>query len=107
MHIIEADVQSKVAELVLKDLTRSFNDKVVFGPVKVVPKVDHYGDEYLHIYIVFNGDLSLLPRGWRMGLLRNIDPQLEELGVVSVPDSTIIEKADWEETYKYRYHELS
>ena len=105
--MIEADVTSKVADLALEYLASSFGDKVSFGPIKVVPKIDHDWEEYLHMYIVFDGDLSLLPRGWRMGLIGWIDPQLEELGVMSIPGSTIIGKADWEETYKDRYHELS
>ena len=103
----EADVQSKVADLALEYLTSSFGNKVAFGPAKVVSKIDHDWEEYLHIYIVFDGDLSLLPGGWRMGLIGWIDPQLEELGVPSIPSTTIIEKSDWEETYKDRYHELS
>ena len=105
--MIEADVQSKVADLALEYLNSSFDSKVVFGPAKVVSKIDHDGDEYLHIYIVFDGDLSLMPRGWRMRLIGWIDPRLEELGAPTIPGTTIIEKADWEETYKDRYHELS
>ena len=45
-----------VADIVRETLAERFGDEFVFDPIEVIPKVDHDGDEYLHIYIVFDGD---------------------------------------------------
>ena len=105
--VIEAKVPGKVADLVREELTRRFSSELVFDPIKVVPMIDHDGDEYLRIYIVFDGDLSLLPPVWRLELLRSIQPQLTELGVLNIPNSTLVEKSEWEKAYKDKYSELS
>ncbi len=105
--MIEAKVPGKVADLVREELTRRFGNDLVFDLIKVVPMIDHDGDEYLRIYIVLDGDLSLLPPIWRLELLRSIQPQLTELGVSNIPNSTLVEKSEWGKAYKDKYSELS
>ena len=54
----EATVEIKT---ILQDLLRErFENEFEFGPIVVMPRFDEYGEEYLHSYIVFNGDQKKL-----------------------------------------------
>ena len=61
----------KIAAIIREMLTERFHDEFVFSPIIVEPRIDHDGDEYLHTYIVFDGDQKLAPSRKR-GLLRYI-----------------------------------
>ena len=50
-------------------LEEKFGDKLVFDPIEVIPKIDLDGDEYLHIYMVYDGDAKLLDPSWDIGIL--------------------------------------
>ena len=51
---------NKIADIVREMLTERFHDEFVFSPIIVEPRIDHDGDEYLHTYIVFDGDQNRL-----------------------------------------------
>ncbi|MCY4653358.1 MAG: hypothetical protein OXC95_09370 [Dehalococcoidia bacterium] len=103
--MIEATVRDKVAKKVEELLEERFGDEdgLAFEQVIVIPKVDHDGDEYLHIYVVFDGDQKLLDPDWTVRLYTLITPYLLELGVLSPPSKSFVEKSDWEEVYADRY----
>ena len=73
---------------------------MVFDPIEVIPKIDLDGDEYLHIYMVYDGDEKLLDSAWTLGFYELIWPKLIELGVESIPSKSFVEKSDWEEVYE-------
>ena len=77
---INAEIPSRVAAIVRDWLTERFQDEFVFDPIIVEPEVDHDGDEYLKIYVVFDGDQKSLDPGWTLGLSRRIRPELLEMG---------------------------
>ena len=91
-----------VADIVRRILAERFSDEFVFDPIEVIPKVDHDGDEYLHIYIVFDGDQKLLDPGWTVGLGARIWPMLEELGFPNPPSKSFVEKSEWERSQRKR-----
>ena len=103
--MIEATVPDKVAKIVEDLLEERFGneDDLVFEQVRVIPKVDHDGDEYLHIYVVFDGDQKLLDPDWTLSLYELVTPYLLELGVLNPPSKSFVEKSDWEEVYADRY----
>ena len=103
--MIEATVPDKVAKKVEELLEERFGDEdgLAFDQVKVIPKVDHDGDEYLHIYVVFDGDQKLLDPDWTLSLYELVTPYLLELGVLNPPSKSFVEKSDWEEVYADRY----
>ena len=98
--MIDAAAPEKVEKLVRERLEGRFGDQFVFDPIKVIPRIDHDGDEYLHIYIVFDGDQKYLDPGWTLTLSRRISPLLTELGSFNPPSRSFIEKSEWEEVYK-------
>ena len=95
-------VTDEVANIVRQALENHFGDMIVFDPILVMPKIDHYGDEYLQIYIVFDGDQKLIDPGWTLGLIGRIRPNLIELGVETLPSKMFVEKSEWEEVHGSR-----
>ena len=103
--MIDAAVPEKVEKLVRDLLDERFGTQFVFDPIKVIPRIDHDGDEYLHIYIVFDGDQKLLDPDWTLQLYELISPQLLEMGVLNSPSKSFVEKSDWERVYADRHRE--
>ena len=94
-----ATVTDEVANIVRQTLDEKFGDSLVFDPIEVIPKVDHDGDEYLHIYMVYDGDRKLLDPAWTLGFYGLIQPKLIELGIETLPSKSFVEKPEWEEVY--------
>ena len=91
------DVLREAGELVKNDLEGHFGDTFVFDPIVVIPKIDHDGDEYLHIYIVFDGDFDLLEIDWTGRLYTRIKSRLREMGIMGLTSESYVEKSEWEE----------
>lgn len=97
---ITKEVAEKVADIVKQTLAERFtDDEFVFDPIIVQPKIDHYGDEYMRIIIVFDGDEESLDPDWTLGLIGRILPKMEAEGihVTNVPGKGFVEKSEWEE----------
>ena len=87
---------------VRKDLEGRFQDEFVFDPIIVNPELDHYGDEFLHIYIIFDGDQKKLDPKWTVGLERRILEDVPVDEVTRLPGHAFIPKSEWKEVYKER-----
>ena len=78
-------VQEQVAAIVRRHLEDKFAGKLVFDPIRIVPRIDQFGDEYLHIYVIYEGDGNLLEPRWLNGLYIRMRPEFVKLGVMSIP----------------------
>ena len=95
----------RVTDIVRELLVGRFGDAFEFGPiivelwrrfrVRVERELDDYGDEYIHVYIVFNGDQRELDPSWTAGLSGRLRPHLVEMGFDSPPSKSFIEKSEW------------
>ena len=80
--ILTQEVREKVNRFVWEDLNEGFADEFIFDPIVLVPEVDVVtGEEYLHIWVVFDGDQDKLDPNWTVGLHVRIAEKLEEMGV--------------------------
>ena len=96
------NVIDKVEDFVRKDLEGRFGDEFVFDPIIVNPELDHYGDEYLHIYIIYVGDQIKLDPRWTNGIeVRLFDYLLDEEWPLWAGHS-FIPKSEWKRVYKER-----
>ena len=86
---INADIPDKIAAIVKDLLTERFQDEFVFDPIIVEPEIDHDGDEYLKIYVVFDGDQKNLDPGWTLGLSGRVWQEVAEMGVPGVPRNLV------------------
>ena len=93
-------VIDKVGELVRKDLEERFRDEFVFDPIIVNPELDHYGDEFLHIYIIFDGDRKRLDPKWTIGIETRLLQKLPEGELPHTPGHSFIPITEWKQIYK-------
>lgn len=95
------EVLQKVADLTREYMESHLGDKFVFDPIVVVPNIDHTDEEYLHIYVVFDGDQAQLDSKWTRDLFWDIGPAMREMGVMAIPNESFVEKSEWPPVYKW------
>ena len=93
---VSSETLEKVADIARDLLEERFGDDFVFDPIFVKEKVDHDDEEYLEIYIIYDGDYAKLDPGWTVGLGLRMMPALLEIGVTEPPAHALAEKSDWE-----------
>ena len=97
------EVADKVGKLVGDSLRERFKDEFVFGPILVEPAIDHDGDEYLDIFIIYEGDYKKLDPGWTVGLTVRLSEELLALGVNTVCGHSFVPKHEWEQVFKGKH----
>lgn len=94
------EVIEKVEDFVRKDLEGRFKDEFVFDPVIANPELDWWGDEFIHIYIIFEGDQKKLDPRWTKGIERRLLYEVPEVELLSTPGHSFISKSEWKKIYK-------
>ena len=94
---MEAIMLETLAGLVKERLTDIYDGRIKFDPVIVENKTDFYGEDYLHIYVVFDGDVNLFKSKRPPVLAWLIDPELDEFGVEKTPSHSYSKKSEWDE----------
>ena len=85
----------RVADIVRQLLFERFGDTFDFDPILVEREFDHDADEYVHVYIVFDGDQAELDPSWTSTLGGRLWPQLAEMGFDNPPSKSFVEKSEW------------
>ena len=100
-------VKQQVIDLVRADLAEKFgpDDPIVFAPIVIDPRIDPDGEDYFHIYVVYDGDRKLLEPLWTADLTWRLWPKLEAMGIFESPTKSFVEKSGWEEVLAERFHE--
>ena len=101
--MISREVADEFAGIVGKALRERFKDEFVFDPIIVEPATDPWGGDYLDVFIIFDGDQKNLDPGWTGGMSRRLGPELDRLGVPSVPSFAYVEKSEWKAVYHGKY----
>ena len=96
LTLTEAETE-KLADAIKASLYKRFKDEFVFDPIVIETRTDYYGDEYLKIRIIYEGDRAKLDPKWTLGLISRIRPTLDELGVPGTPSKSFVSKSEWEE----------
>ena len=92
---MEAEAKEKVEAIVRSTLEKRFAGDFIFDPIVVIPEIDEYGDDYLDIIIVFEGDQSNLDPSWTSGLIGRIQPHLAAVGIEAFPVPSFVVKSEW------------
>ena len=94
---VNAETMDQVAALTKKVLEERFGQDFVFDPILVMSRIDQYGDEYLEIKVVYDGDVKALDPGWTVGMEWRTWDALDKIGAPGLPASYgFVEKSDWE-----------
>lgn len=94
---ITEELLENVGAAVKIRLNELYGDSLVFDPVFVERKFDFDGEDYMHIYIVFEGDEKVFRAKWDVGVEWLIGPDLDKLGVKKSPSHSISKKSEWDE----------
>ena len=79
---ITQEIMDRVEAIARDMLEERFTpDGFIFDPIIVERKIDHYGDEYIDIHIVYDGKTKLLDVDWRISMARRIHEKLEADGI--------------------------
>ena len=83
------DTLEKVADIARDLLNERFGNDLVFDPVFAKSLVDHYGDDYIQLYLVFDGDEKKLELDWTIDMVFKMEPALNEMGVYDLPGEVL------------------
>ena len=96
--MITEEAKEKLVDAVRNILYEQYrNGEFVFDPIFIKTRLDAYGDEYLHIYVIYDGDMANLDVKKRSKLAILLNPVLDELGIPGVPSKSFVLKREWEE----------
>ena len=93
--VMEVEAKEKVKVIVGNTLEKRFADDFIFDPIVVIPEIDEYGDDYLNIIIVFDGDQANLDPSWTSGFIGRIRPQPIGSGIEAFPVPSFVVKSEW------------
>ena len=96
MATITSDTTDRVAAIIGDTLNGWYQDKLRFGPITVRQLLDHWNEEYLHAYIVWEGDYRYMDHRRRSDLVLELQPRLAALGVDLDLHPAYVEKWDWD-----------
>ena len=97
------EVVQKVQNIVRRCLAERYKDEFVFDPIIVQPRLDHDGDEYLDIWIVYDGDYEKLDTHWNGGLTGLIFEEVTDDELPVFPSRNFVPRPEWEKIYEPEY----
>ena len=100
---ISIEVRNKVQKLIGQSLQERFKGDLVFDPIVVQPLKDSEGEEYLDIFIIYEGPYEKLDPGWTVGMGMRLGEELLELGISRVPSYSFVPRRDWEKLFKGKH----
>ena len=89
-------IEHRISEIVKADLYERFPTGFVFDPIKVYPRTDHMGDDYLKIFIIYDGNGDDLNAEHTVGLMTRLKPKLRELNINDNIADGFVEKPEWD-----------
>ena len=101
---ITQEMLAKIERICQESLDARFGDDgLEFGPIIAIPRIDHYGDEYVHVFIAFEGDQDKLDPRWTIGMTDLILSHFERGEVPGFPLRSFIGRDEWEEDNMEEY----
>ena len=89
-------IERQISEIVKADLYERFPTGFVFDPIRVYPRTDHMGDDYLKIFIIYDGNGDDLNAEHTVGLMTRLKPKLRALNLNDYIADGFVEKSEWD-----------
>ena len=93
--MVDNEISTVMGKKIIGLLAERFEDEFVFGPIRVEPRVDLDGEDYLQTYIVFEGDQTKLDPIWTIRLSDALWSESERLGYPGYPIQLFVKKSEW------------
>ena len=90
------EVERQIAEIVRADLYERFPTGFVFDPIRVYPRTDHTGEDYLKIFVIYDGNTDDLDAAHTVGLVTRIKPKVRALKINDYLWGGFVEKSEWD-----------
>ena len=91
----------KIEDIVRKAVEERFAGEFVFDPISVIARQDHWDEERVFIYVVYDGDPDKLDPEWTLGLVDIVMQQTTEEELPIVPFKHFIHKSEWPIFYRH------
>ena len=89
-------IERQISAIVKADLYERFPTGFVFDPIRVYPRTDHMGDDYLKIFIIYDGNGDDLNAEHTVGLMTRLKPKLRALNLNDYIADGFVEKSEWD-----------
>ena len=104
MNAAEMDeIKRKVAELVRDDLYERFPTGFVFDPIRVYPRTDHTGEDYLKVFVIYDGNTEDLDPALTYGIITRMRPKFRALDINDYLSVGFVEKSEWDSLSEVPY----
>ena len=90
------EIERQISEIVKEDLYERFPSGFIFDPIRVYPRTDHMGDDYLKVFIIYDGKIEDLDAEKTVGLITRIKPKVRALNINDYLSDGFVEKSEWE-----------
>ena len=86
----------KVKRIFAETLEERYAGELVFDPIIVTPDVGYYGDDYVRVLLVVNGDTDLLDAEWDGTLIRRVEEKMIPAGIEEFPSPSFISSSEYQ-----------
>jgi hypothetical protein len=90
------EAMDKVRQIFAETLDERYAGQLEFDPIIVKPDVGYYGDDYVRVLLVVNGNTDLLDAEWDVGLITRVRDKLNQLGIYEFPSPYFIESKEFQ-----------
>ena len=94
------EAMEKVRDIFAETLDERYAGELKFDPIIVKPDVGYYGDDYVRVLLVVNGDTGLLDAEWDVGLITRVRDKLGKVGIDEFPSPYFIDQREYQNYVK-------
>ena len=87
--------EDRYRQLVSQILEERFPDGFPSMDIVLEPSINFYGEDYIHTYIIFDGDFKKLDPAKALGISTKLWPEAKRMGYVGFPIQTYVQKSEW------------
>ena len=88
--------RDKIRDTFAATLDERYAGELVFDPIIVTPDVGYYGDDYVRVLLVVNGNTDLLDAEWNGTLIRLVQDKLAPAGIEEFPSPSFISESEYQ-----------
>ena len=103
MTTVKPAVAARVKTAVAKVLANQYGAEAVFDPIVVVPRDDGDGETYLHVYMVFDENVTKIETRKSIEFIGLLAEELGEDMSLEVLTKSFIPKSGWHEFSRSPY----